>query len=131
MKPTPTSLKQFLTPSGPKAMFTPKDSSTSALPVDPDIARFPCLATGTPAPETTNAEAVEMLNQSSPLPPVPHVSIISRSVSTCNDTSRITLAMPASCLTSHDFAHSVGRLILFEISAFDDDLYCLLNVHLF
>src|SRR6185436_18644320 len=36
--------------------------------------RFPCFATGTPAPATTNAAAVETLSVVTVPPPVPHVS---------------------------------------------------------
>ena len=39
-----------------------------------DAARLPCLATGTPAPATTIAATVEMLNVPLRSPPVPHVS---------------------------------------------------------
>ena len=35
--------------------------STSAEPEREEIARLPCLATGTPAPATTKAAQVEML----------------------------------------------------------------------
>ena len=44
-------------------------------PAAEETARLPCLATGTPAPATTNAVVVEMLNVCSPSPPVPHVSM--------------------------------------------------------
>ena len=40
-----------------------------------ETARLPCLATGTPAPATTNAVVVEMLKVCSPSPPVPQVSM--------------------------------------------------------
>ena len=39
-----------------------------------DAARLPCLATGTPAPATTSAATVEMLNVPLRSPPVPQVS---------------------------------------------------------
>ena len=41
-----------------------------------DAARLPCLATGTPAPATTNPAVVEMLNVWAPSPPVPQVSTV-------------------------------------------------------
>ena len=44
-------------------MFTPRASSTSAAPHLLEAARLPCLATGTPAAETTRAEVVEMLKE--------------------------------------------------------------------
>ena len=39
---------------------TPSASSTSAVPALDEIARFPCLRTGNPAPATVNAAMVEM-----------------------------------------------------------------------
>ena len=56
-------------------MSMPSASSTSALPAAEETARLPCLATGTPAPATTNAVVVEMLKVCSPSPPVPQVSM--------------------------------------------------------
>ena len=44
------------------------------LPARLEAARLPCFATGTPAPATTKAAAVEMLKVSAPSPPVPQVS---------------------------------------------------------
>src|SRR5271157_4294287 len=55
-------------------ILIPSDSSTSALPHLLDTERLPCLATAAPAPEATNAAAVEMLNVPALSPPVPHVS---------------------------------------------------------
>jgi hypothetical protein len=40
----------------------PRASSTSAAPVRDDIARLPCLATGTPQAAITNETAVEILS---------------------------------------------------------------------
>ena len=54
---------------------TPSASSTSALPARLVAARLPCFATGTPAPATTKAAAVETLKVPAPSPPVPQVSI--------------------------------------------------------
>ena len=59
---------------GLKLRLTPADSKTSALPDFDEIERLPCLATLPPAAATTNAEAVEILNNPSPSPPVPQVS---------------------------------------------------------
>ncbi|MNV71498.1 hypothetical protein D3C71_1645200 [compost metagenome] len=64
-------------------MFTPRASSTSALPALPEAERFPCLATLTEAADEIIAEAVEILNLWMPEPPVPQVSNKrARSVST-------------------------------------------------
>src|SRR5580698_6287368 len=46
----------------------------SALPHWLENDRFPCLATRTPAPATTKAATVDMLNVAPPSPPVPLVS---------------------------------------------------------
>src|SRR6266849_4014305 len=82
----PTSSTQRPTWAADSSRFTPSVSTTSAEPqsdaaVRPDIERLPCLATLRPAPATTNAVAVEMLNVPEASPPVPQVSTsISRSV---------------------------------------------------
>ena len=80
---------------GDKVIFTPNSSNTSALPEDPDIALFPCFATLTPAPATTKATAVEILNVFNPSPPVPQVSNKGSSSSTLRDFSLIEVAIPA------------------------------------
>src|SRR5919204_1388077 len=64
------------TPSGPRAMSTPSASSTSALPDRLEAARFPCFATGMPAPAATMAAAVEILKVPARSPPVPQVSMV-------------------------------------------------------
>ena len=82
----PSSATHRPTCSGVSWRLTPSVSTTSAepqseAPLSPDIERFPCLATLSPAPATTNAVAVETLNVPEASPPVPHVSTsISRSV---------------------------------------------------
>ena len=60
--------------SAASSMSTPSASSTSAEPEREVKLRLPCLATGTPAPATTNAAAVEMLSVPTRPPPVPQVS---------------------------------------------------------
>ena len=95
MNPMPTVSKHVLTPAGLRSILTPSASRTSALPVEPDIARLPCLATRTPAPAMTKAAVVEMLNVLEASPPVPAVSTSGPSTSTCSDESRMTWAMPA------------------------------------
>ncbi|MND77980.1 hypothetical protein D3C80_696840 [compost metagenome] len=52
----------------------PAASSTSALPVLPDTARLPCLATLPPAAATTKVAAEETLKILAPSPPVPTTS---------------------------------------------------------
>ena len=47
-------------------MRAPSASSTSALPLRDVAERLPCFATGTPAPATTKAAAVETLNVARP-----------------------------------------------------------------
>ncbi len=73
--PIPTRSMQRATPSPSRSITTPSDSSTSAEPHRDDAARFPCLATRTPAPATTSAVVVEMLNVCDRSPPVPQVSM--------------------------------------------------------
>ena len=60
-------------------MFTPSASRQSAVPHLLDAARFPCFATGIPAAATTKAEVVEMLKVPTSSPPVPTISMTSRS----------------------------------------------------
>jgi len=74
MKPMPVCARQSATCSGESARFTPRASSTSALPEDDEALLPPCLATGTPAAAATNMAVVEMLKVWLPSPPVPHMS---------------------------------------------------------
>ena len=57
-------------------IFTPSSVNTSELPLLLVIDRFPCFATFTPAPATTNETAVEILNEPELSPPVPQTSIV-------------------------------------------------------
>ena len=87
--------KRWAELSGSRSSLTPSASSTSALPHLLDAARFPCLATGTPAPAATNAAAVEMLIVCAPSPPVPTMSSTSGNpCSTRTLRSRIARAAP-------------------------------------
>ena len=61
MKPAPTLEMQAATCSAERARFTPKASSTSALPDLLLTLRLPCLAIFAPAAAATNIAAVEML----------------------------------------------------------------------
>ena len=73
----PISSKALLTISFSVKTFIPISLKRSA---DPDFELkflFPCFATGTPAPATTNAAAVEMFKVPLPSPPVPTISIAS------------------------------------------------------
>src|SRR5712691_6584150 len=122
----PTSSTQRPTWAADSSRFTPSASTTSAEPqsdaaVRPDIERLPCLATLRPAPATTNAVAVEMLNVPEASPPVPQVSTsISRSVPVRPATSsarvrtratllRMTWAKPISSSTVSPFMRSAVR----------------------
>jgi hypothetical protein len=60
--------------SGLKLRFIPAASRTSALPDFDEMDRLPCFATLPPAAATTKAEAVDILNNPRPSPPVPQVS---------------------------------------------------------
>ncbi|BBY01374.1 hypothetical protein MSEO_18730 [Mycobacterium seoulense] len=58
-------------------MRTPSASSVSAPPANDDVARLPCLTTGTPAAATTIAAMVDRLTVLMPSPPVPTMSTAS------------------------------------------------------
>ena len=84
-----------VTCSAVKFKLTPAASNTSALPVEDDTLRLPCLATLPPAAATTNAAAVETLKILAPSPPVPQVSTRCGSlIVTGVASSRITRAAP-------------------------------------
>ena len=74
MNPIPASARHRCTPAASRSILTPSASSRSAEPQCDEAARLPCFATGTPAPATTIAAIVEMLNVPLRSPPVPHVS---------------------------------------------------------
>ncbi len=61
MKPTPASRMARSTRETSQSRLTPNSVSTSDAPDFDVTARLPCLATGTPAPATTMAVAVEIL----------------------------------------------------------------------
>lgn len=119
--PIPTSSMHRPTCSGGRSKRTPSASTTSALPHRLLTERLPCLATGMPAPATTNAVAVETLKVPVASPPVPQVSTsISRPVSerdvwtrprvlTAETFSRITRAKPISSSTVSPFIRSAVR----------------------
>lgn len=74
MKPMPVAWMHSATCSGDSVRLAPSASSTSALPLDEEALRLPCLAMGTPAAAATNMDVVEMLKVWLPSPPVPHMS---------------------------------------------------------
>src|ERR1051325_10140503 len=74
MKQIPISFSELSDTDGIADTFTPKAVNRSALPDLLLAARFPCFATGNPAPAITNAAAVEMLKVFARLDPVPAVS---------------------------------------------------------
>ena len=106
MKPTPASSMHRATALGSRTIVTPSASRTSAEPLLLVIPRFPCLATGTPAPAVMNAAAVETLKLPLPSPPVPHVSTTGKSVGTLRTFSRIVRAMPATSSAVSPFMRS-------------------------
>src|SRR5262249_6346600 len=117
----PTWSMHWATLVGVRSRLTPSASTTSAEPQRLDTDRFPCLATFSPAPATTNAVAVETLKVPDASPPVPAVSIsISRSVPasavptsprvrTRTAFSRMTSASPMSSSTVSPFMRSAVR----------------------
>ncbi len=70
----PTCSRQAASCAVGRLIFTPNASITSAEPHFEVMLRLPCFATRTPAPATTKAVAVEMLNVPLASPPVPQVS---------------------------------------------------------
>ena len=88
-----------------RSIRTPSASRTSKLPVRRLAARLPCLATGTAAPATTNAAVVEMLNVSSPLPPVPQLSRVRGSL------AMIVVARAASARAAATISATVSPLV--------------------
>src|SRR5262245_61038679 len=74
MKPMPASRMHVPTWSASRSILTPSACKTSAAPDFEESARFPCLATGTPAPATMKAAQVDMLNEPEASPPVPTTS---------------------------------------------------------
>ena len=96
MKPKPISPMRCATASGPGSSAIPSASITSAEPQRLVTARLPCLATGTPAPATTKAARVEMLNVPAPSAPVPHRSTAPSGASTRTARARMTRAKAAS-----------------------------------
>src|SRR6266850_4250936 len=104
MKQTPRSLRHFSETSGETLPPTPRAVNTSELPERLVTARFPCFATGRPAPAITKAAAVDTLKVFAQLEPVPAVS---RKPS-CRGFSgtareRIAAAMPVSSSTVSPF----------------------------
>ena len=79
--------------------FTPISPSASAAPDFEERFLLPCLATGTPAPATTKAVAVEMFSVPFPSPPVPTISIASAGADTALHFARITEAAAANSVT--------------------------------
>src|SRR5262245_39686588 len=94
MKPMPASRMHVPTWSASRSILTPSACKTSAAPDFEESARFPCLATGTPAPATMNAAQVEMLNEPEASPPVPTTSIAPGGALTPSILLRIVVTAP-------------------------------------
>src|ERR1700682_3581906 len=105
----PASSTHRATPSGPKSIFTPSCSSTSADPHIEEAARLPCLATLAPHAEATMAESVEMLKVDSPSPPVPHVSSSAASIEIGVAFARAARAKPVISSEVSPFIRSATR----------------------
>src|SRR5690606_24435457 len=104
-KPMPASVTHRATSSGPQSMRTPRASRTSALPVEDDAARLPCLHTRPPAPATTSAASVETLIVWARSPPVPTMSTTSTSGGSSRRSGAASMAssMPLSSSTVSPF----------------------------
>src|SRR5213082_1634107 len=70
--------------SGGRLIGTPSSSRTSALPQLDVTRRLPCFTTTPPPAATTKATVVEILNESTPSPPVPQTSTIGPGISPIN-----------------------------------------------
>ena len=109
MNAMPASARQRSTPAASRSIRTPSASSRSAEPQIDDAARLPCLATGTPAPATTIAATVEMLNVPLRSPPVPHVSTTGAGGSTGFANPSIVSASPSISSTVSPLVRSAIR----------------------
>ena len=106
----PMRLTHSSTAGGGRSMLTPSARNTSALPLLDEAARLPCLATVTPAPATTNAVAVEILNVPLRSPPVPQVSTTSGSSTRMRTAfSRMTRTDPTTSSTVSPFIRNAVR----------------------
>src|SRR5262245_39882940 len=95
MKPSPHCSIARAMSSGPDSILTPSAASTSAEPDREEIERLPCLATGTPAPATTNAAQVDILWVPLASPPVPQVSMAPSGAHTATARALSARAAPA------------------------------------
>ena len=75
--------------SGSRSNLTPSASRQSAAPDREEAARFPCLATGTPAEAITMDAVVEMLKELDSSPPVPTISRTSSSFNSFSPAARM------------------------------------------
>ena len=75
-----------------------------------EAARFPCLATGIPAADTTNADKVDILKVLEPSPPVPTISKTSILFKNRSQCKRITFAAQViSSIVSPFIANAVRK----------------------
>ena len=105
----PASARHRSTPPASRSMVTPSASSTSAEPQCELAARLPCFATGTPAPATTIALTVEMLNVPLRSPPVPTTSTTGAGAATAFANPSIVRASPSTSSTVSPFVRSAIR----------------------
>src|SRR5262249_21701005 len=94
IKPIPASRMHKATCFASRSILTPSACRASAAPDLDDSARFPCLATGTPAPATIKAAQVEMLNEPEASPPVPTTSTAPAGAVTPSILARIVVTAP-------------------------------------
>ncbi len=111
--------------SGARSILTPSAVSTSAAPVCEDSPRLPCLATGTPPPAITKAEAVDMLTLCELSPPVPTMSIAPSGASTVSIFSRMRgdgAGNFGNLLAAHAQRHQEGADLAWRRFARHDDV---------
>ena len=122
MKQIPTSSSSLLHRSGSCAMFTPRASRQSAVPLRELAARFPCLATFTPPAARIKAEVVEILKVWALSPPVPTIS--STSMPGCSSWTafwRMAAAQP-------EISSIVSAPVLFVLRAARKAAFCVAEV---
>ena len=109
MNPIPRLGQASLDTGGIEVDAEPELLEQIADPHRPEAARLPCFATGTPAPATTIADRVEMLNVPLRSPPVPQVSSTGAGGETGFANSSAVRASPSSSSTVSPLVRRASR----------------------
>ncbi len=105
-KVSPTRRKVSATRAASIVRSSPRAASTSLEPDFDELARLPCLTTGTPAAAMTIAAIVETFTVPTTSPPVPTMSSAIGSTSNGTAASRIASRKPTTSSTVSPFARS-------------------------